>query len=58
MLLQDFGRRIEVWWPAEQQWFAGFVTGYSSSTRRHTIKYDDGDVERTMLSAERYRCAL
>lgn len=53
---QDFGKRIQVWWPSDQAWYAGFVTGYSAGSRRHTIKYDDGEVERICLAAERYRC--
>ncbi len=53
---QDFGRRLEVWWPGEREWFAGRVTGYNANTRRHTIRYDDGDVERVYLPGEQYRC--
>ena len=54
--LQDFGRRIDVWWPAERRYFRGTITGYNSGQQRHTVKYDDGDVGRLYLPAEKYRC--
>lgn len=53
--LQDFGRRIDVWWPAERRYFRGTITGYNSGQQRHTVKYDDGDMGRLYLPAEKYR---
>ncbi len=53
--LQDYLRRLEVWWADDEAWYAGRVTGYNASRQRHTIKYDDGEVERVFLPGERYR---
>lgn len=53
--MQDFGRRIDVWWPAERRYFRGTITGYNSGQQRHTVKYDDGDIGRLYLPAEKYR---
>lgn len=55
---QDFGRRIDVWWPAERRYFRGTITGYNSGQQRHTVKYDDGDVGRVYLPAEKYRSVV
>lgn len=52
---QDFGRRLDVWWPAERRYFRGTITAYSSSQQRHTVRYDDGDQGRVFLPAEKYR---
>ncbi|EFN54848.1 hypothetical protein CHLNCDRAFT_35816, partial [Chlorella variabilis] len=52
---RDFGRRVDVWWPAERRYYRGTVTAYSSAQQRHTVKYDDGDVGRVYLRAEKYR---
>ena len=55
--LQDYGRRVDVWWPGDRRYFRGTITAYSSSQQRHVIKYDDGDVGRLFLPAEKYRWA-
>ncbi|GAB4819069.1 hypothetical protein N2152v2_006115 [Parachlorella kessleri] len=52
---KDYLRRLEVWWADDEAWYAGRVTGYNASRQRHTIKYDDGEVERVFLAGERYR---
>jgi homospermidine synthase len=38
-------RRVRVFWPEEGDFFAGLVTAHNAKTGRHTIRYDDGDVE-------------
>lgn len=53
--MQDYGKRIDVWWPVEKRYFRGTITGYSASQQRHTVKYDDGDMGRVFLPSERYR---
>lgn len=40
----DVGRRIKVYWPAEQKWFAGVVKSFSAKHGCTTITYDDGEV--------------
>lgn len=51
----DCGRRIEIWWGGEEVYYAGTVTSYSSVTGKHTILYDDGDVEKIDLTDRPYR---
>ena len=55
--VQDYGKRLDVWWPGDRRYFRGTITAYSSSQQRHVIKYDDGDVGRLFLPAEKYRWA-
>ena len=35
------GRRLKVWWPADEAWYAGGVASYDGE--RHAIQYDDGE---------------
>lgn len=51
----DCGRRIEIWWAGEAVYYAGTVTSYSSVTGKHTILYDDGDMEKIDLTDRAYR---
>mmetsp|Transcript_7324 Transcript_7324/g.21778 ORF Transcript_7324/g.21778 Transcript_7324/m.21778 type:complete len:2162 (-) Transcript_7324:11-6496(-) len=37
------GRRLKVWWPADEAWYSGGVASYDGE--RHAIQYDDGDEE-------------
>ena len=46
------GRRLKVWWPADEAWYAGGVASYDGE--RHAIAYDDGDEEAVDLSTEKY----
>jgi hypothetical protein len=50
---RDWGRRVDVWWEGDGVYYRGTVTGYSTSTGKHTIMYDDGDVERVILAEVR-----
>lgn len=47
---RDWGRRLEVFWEGDGVYYRGTVTGYSTTSGKHTIMYDDGDVERVQLS--------
>jgi len=44
------GRRLRVYWPFEQQFFAGVVAAYNARTNMYLINYDDGDQEEIVLS--------
>jgi hypothetical protein len=46
-------RRVRVFWPEEDAWFAGFVGSYDPETKKHTVYYDDGEIERIVLADEK-----
>lgn len=45
----------QVFWEGDGAWYRGSVVGYSAATRRHTILYDDNDLERVILDAVPHR---
>lgn len=49
---KDFGKRLEVFWDGDSVFYRGTVTAYSTTTRKHTILYDDNDVERVDLKVQ------
>ena len=48
------GRRVSVQWCGDdgEPWYEGVIVSYSSGSGRHTIRYDDGDKKRHVLSEE------
>ncbi|WIA08181.1 hypothetical protein OEZ85_007634 [Tetradesmus obliquus] len=52
---RDWGRRLEVFWEGDGVFYRGTVTGYSTSSGKHTIMYDDGDTERVKLDQVPHR---
>jgi DNA mismatch repair protein MSH6 len=46
-------RRVKVFWPEENAFFTGIVSKYDRKTEKHTVTYDDGDVEEVTLAKER-----
>ena len=53
---EHVGKRIEVWWEGDKQWFGAVVQSYDSATRKHHILYDDNEEED--LDVRRTRCRL
>lgn len=49
------GLACKVFWPLDEDWYKGSVTGYNSATKKHCIEYNDGDVEQLVLSAEKIK---
>jgi sister-chromatid-cohesion protein PDS5 len=48
------GERIKVWWPLDKKFYKGVVESYNSSKKKHTVLYDDGDVEVLNLAKEKW----
>ena len=46
------GLRVKVFWKDRGVFFSGRVTSFNRRTRRHTVTYDDGDVENLALGEE------
>ncbi len=47
----------QVFWEGDGAWYRGTVSGYSAATQRHTVLYDDNDLERVVLDAVPHRRA-
>ena len=39
------GATVQIWWPLDENWYTGVVTGFDDLRFQHTIAYADGDVE-------------
>ena len=48
------GRRVRVFWAADQKWYGGSLSEYSAASGKHLCEYDDGDREWLDLAAEKY----
>ena len=49
------GRKVEVFWDGDKRYYPGQIAAYHPATLRHTIHYDDGDVETCLLCDETMR---
>jgi hypothetical protein len=45
-------RRLRVFWKDDGAFFSGVVTSFDAITGRHTVTYDDGEVEEVALAEE------
>ncbi|CAL5026603.1 unnamed protein product [Urochloa decumbens] len=48
------GSRIKVWWPDDKKFYKGVVESFDTSSKKHKVAYDDGDVEVLMLKKEKW----
>jgi hypothetical protein len=46
------GCGVRVYWPGEDNVFAGEVTAWDPKSGRHTIHYEDGDVQEELLGGD------
>ncbi|XBH92070.1 hypothetical protein VPH35_083283 [Triticum aestivum] len=51
------GRRLRVYWPLDDAWYEGTVDAYDGGSRRHRVKYDDGEEEEVDLVKEKFEWA-
>jgi DNA mismatch repair protein MSH6 len=47
------GKRVKMFWPNDDEWYAGTFIGYEASSARHVVAYDDGQREILDLKMER-----
>ena len=52
--IEIVGRRITIFWSAENTYFNGKITGYNSRQKQHRVVYDDGDSHELNLVEERF----
>ncbi|XP_020691826.1 sister chromatid cohesion protein PDS5 homolog A [Dendrobium catenatum] len=48
------GSRIKVWWPLDNMFYEGVVHSFDRGNKKHSILYDDGDVEVLRLETEKW----
>ena len=50
------GKRVQVWWPEDEEFYLGTVTAFSAEgDGKHTVTYDDGEAENVYLAKETIR---
>ncbi|XAR58191.1 Histone-lysine N-methyltransferase [Bertholletia excelsa] len=49
------GLQCKVYWPLDDDWYAGRVLGYNADTNRHHVLYEDGEEENIIFSNERIK---
>ncbi|XP_068664824.1 histone-lysine N-methyltransferase ATX2-like [Aristolochia californica] len=49
------GLPCKVYWPLDDRWYTGSVTGYNLESNKHQIGYDDEEIETLILSKEKVK---
>lgn len=49
------GRRVSIFWPEDDEYYSGTVSGFNGQDGKHSVLYDDGEEERVMLANETWR---
>ncbi|XP_058102565.1 histone-lysine N-methyltransferase TRX1-like isoform X2 [Magnolia sinica] len=49
------GLKCKVYWPRDDEWYAGSVAGYNSETKQHHIEYKDDENESLVLVDEKMK---
>ncbi|XP_052167696.1 histone-lysine N-methyltransferase TRX1 [Oryza glaberrima] len=52
------GLGCKVFWPLDEDWYKGSITGYNEATKKHSVKYDDGESEDLNLADERIKFSI
>ncbi|KMT11027.1 hypothetical protein BVRB_5g112470 [Beta vulgaris subsp. vulgaris] len=49
------GLECQVYWPLDDVWYGGSITGYDAESNKHKLKYEDNDEEELILSFEQIK---
>lgn len=49
------GRKVAILWRKDGHWFRGKIHSYREATKKHFVKYEDGDQAEVNLSRERFQ---
>ncbi|KAK9100256.1 hypothetical protein Scep_023686 [Stephania cephalantha] len=49
------GRKIEVLWPDDKEFYAGYIISFDPDNKKHKVVYVDGDEEVLVLSNEKWK---
>ena len=49
------GRKVAILWRKPGTWYEGKIRAYSEKTKKHLVKYDDGDEAEVNLARERFQ---
>ncbi|QDZ19417.1 hypothetical protein HOP50_02g19320 [Chloropicon primus] len=49
------GRKVAVYWRKPGQWFKGKIYSYTDKTKKHFVKYEDGDQQEVDLAREKFQ---
>ncbi|CAM0950725.1 unnamed protein product [Alopecurus aequalis] len=52
------GLACKVFWPLDDDWYKGSITGYTELNKKHSVKYDDGEAEDLTLANERIKFSI
>ncbi|WVZ63510.1 hypothetical protein U9M48_013135 [Paspalum notatum var. saurae] len=52
------GLACKIFWPLDDDWYKGSITGYNEATKKHSVKYDDGEAEDLSLADERIKFSI
>lgn len=53
---RDLGRRVEVFWDADGQYYRAVIVAYHPTSKKHTVMYEDGGTEKLSLNEVPHRC--
>ncbi|GLI65472.1 hypothetical protein VaNZ11_009009 [Volvox africanus] len=52
---RDLGRRVEVFWDADEQYYRAVIVAYHPTSKKHTVMYEDGGTEKLSLDEVPHR---
>lgn len=52
---KDLARRIEVFWDGDGVYYRGTIIAFTAKSARHTVLYDDGELEKVDLDEVPHR---